>query len=86
MFTAAVQTLQQQYHTGGQARCKIILNNSPFHQLNGTSVLIRILQNASTSNEFISSKSQATAQCRQSETFCKELAKTDKLTTKDRQN
>ena len=54
------------------------LINRTFHQLRGPSVPIRILQNTSTSSEFISSKNQTIAQCRQSGTFCKELAKADK--------
>ena len=78
IFTAAGQTLQQQYPTGGQGRGKNEFINSTFHQLDGPSACISILQNTSTSSEFISSKNQATAQSRQSETFCKELAKTDK--------
>ena len=52
--------------------------NSTFHQLEGPSVSIRILQNSSTRSGFISGKNQATSQCRQSKTFCKELVKTDK--------
>ena len=78
MFTAADKTLKQQYPTGGQRRGKNEFVNSTFHQQDGPSVSIRILQNISTSSEFISGKNQATAQCRQSETFCKELAKADK--------
>ena len=78
IFTAAGQTLQQQYPTGGQGRGKNEFINSTFHQLDGPSACISILQNTSTSSEFISGKNQATAQSRQSETFCKELAKTDK--------
>ena len=70
---------QQQYPTGGQGRGKNeLFINSTFHQLDGPSACISILQNTSTSSEFISGKNQATAQSRQSETFCKELAKTDK--------
>ena len=78
IFTAAGQTLQQQYSTGGQGRGKNEFINSTFHQLDGTSACTSILQNTSTSGENISGKNQATAQSRQSETFCKELAKTDK--------
>ena len=79
MFTAAAQTLQQQYPTRGQRRGKNEIINSTFHhQLNRPSVSIRILQNTSTSSEFISGKNQATAQCRKNKTFCKELAKTGK--------
>ena len=78
MFTAAGQTLQQQYPTKGRGRGKNEFINSTSRQLDGSSVSIRILQNTSTSSEFISGKNQATAQCRQSETFCKELAKADK--------
>ena len=78
IFTAAGQTLQQQYPTGGQGRGKNEFINSTLHQLDGPSASISILQNTSTSSEFISSKNQATAQSRQSKTFCKELAKTDK--------
>ena len=48
--------------------------NSAFHQLDGRSACISILQNTCASSEFISGKNQATAQIRQSETFCKELA------------
>ena len=70
--------MQQQYPTGGQGRGKNEFINSTLHQLDGPSVCLSILQNTSTSSEFISSKNQATAQSRQSETFCKELAKTDK--------
>ena len=39
---------------------------------------ITILQNTSTSSEFISSENQLTFQCRLSKTFCKTLAKTEK--------
>ena len=77
-FTAAGQTLQQQYPTGEQGRGKNEFIDSTFHQLDEPSFCIRILQNTSTSSEFTSGKNQATAQSRQSETFCKELAKTDK--------
>ena len=77
-FTAAGQTLQQQYPTGEQGRGKDEFIDSTFHQLDEPSFCIRILQNTSTSSEFTSGKNQATAQSRQSETFCKELAKTDK--------
>ena len=77
IFTAAGQTLQQQYPTGGQGRGKNEFINSTFHQLEGPSACISILQNTSTSSKFISGKNQATAQSRQSETFCKELAKAD---------
>ena len=78
MFTAAGQTLQQQYPTGGQERGKNEFINSTFHQLDRPTVFIRILKKTSISSEFTSSKNQAIAQCRQSETFCNELAKTDK--------
>ena len=78
IFTAAGQTLQQQYPTGGQGRGKNEFINSTLHQLDGPSVCISILQNTSTSSEFIPGKNQATAQCKQTETFCKELAKADK--------
>ena len=78
MFTAADQTLQQQYATEGQGRGMNEFINSTFHQLHGPSVSIRILQNTSFCSEFIPGKDQATAQCRQGETFCKELGKTDK--------
>ena len=78
IFTAAGQTLQQKYPTGGQGRGKYKFINSTFHQLDGPSACISILQNTSTSSEFIPGKNQATAQSRQSETFCKELAKTGK--------
>ena len=77
IFTASDQTLQQQYPIGEQGRDKNELVNSTFHQLDGPSVCISILQSTSTSNEFIAGENQATAQSRQSETFCKELAKTD---------
>ena len=70
--------MQQQYPTGGQGRSKNEFINSTFHQLDGPSACTSILQNKFTSSEFISGKNQATAQSRQSETFCKELAKTDK--------
>ena len=78
IFTIAGQTLQKQYPTAGQGRCKNEFINSTFHQLDGPSACISILQNTSSSSEFIFGKNQATAQSRQSETFCKELAKTDK--------
>ena len=78
IFTASGQTLQQQYPIGEQGRVKNELIHSTFNQLDGPSVCISILQSTSTSNEFIPGKNQATAQSRQSETFCKELAKTDK--------
>ena len=72
--TAVGQTLQQQYPTGRQGRGKNEFINSTFHQLNGPSICIRILQNTSADSEFIFGKNQTTAQSRQSET----LAKTDK--------
>ena len=50
IFTAAGQTLQQQYPTGGQGRGKNEFINSTFHQLNRPSVCISILQNTSTSS------------------------------------
>ena len=78
IFKAAGQTLQQQYPTAGQGRCRNVFINSTFHQLNGPSACISILQNTSTSSEFISGKNQATDQSRQSEAFYKELVKTDK--------
>ena len=78
MFTCAGLTLQQQYPTGGQRRGKNEFINSTFHQLDVPSVCVRILQNTSTSSEFISGKNQVTAQSRHSETFYKELAQTDK--------
>ena len=78
VFKAAGKTLQQQNATGGQGRSMNEFINSTFHQLNGPSVCISILQNTSTSSEFISGKNQATAQSRQTETFCKGLAKTEK--------
>ena len=74
IFIAAGQTLQQQYPTGGQGRGKNEFINRTFHQLDGPSACISILQNTCASSEFISGKNQATAQIRQSETFCKELA------------
>ena len=74
-FTAAGQTLQQQYPTGGQGRGKNEFINSTFHQLDGPSVCIKIFQNTYTSSEFISGKTQATAQSRQSETFIKNWQK-----------
>ena len=55
MFTAAGQTLQQQYPAERQTRCKNKLINTTFHQLERPSASIRILQNTSTSSEFISS-------------------------------
>ena len=70
--------MQQQYPTGGQGRGKNEFINSTFHQLDGPSACISLLQNTSTSGENISGKNQATAQSRQSETFCKGLAKIDK--------
>ena len=77
MFIAAGQILQQQYPTRGQ-RSKNEFINSTFHQLDRPSVSITILQTTFTNSEFISSKNQATSQCKQSETFCNKLAKTDK--------
>ena len=74
IVTAVGQTLQQQYPTGRQGRGKNEFINSTFHQLNGPSICIRILQNTSADSEFIFGKNQTTAQSRQSET----LAKTDK--------
>ena len=70
IFTAAGQTLQQQYPTGGQGRGKNEFINSTLHQLDGPSVCLSILQNTSTSSEFISGKNKATSQSRQSKTFC----------------
>ena len=61
ILTAAGQTLQQQYRTGGQERGKNEFVNSTFHQLDGPSVCISILQNTSSSSEFISSKNLVTA-------------------------
>ena len=66
------------YLTGGQGRGKNEFVKSNFHQLDEPSVCISILQNTSTSSEFIPGKNQATAQSKQTETFCKELAKADK--------
>ena len=57
---------------------KNVFISSTSHQLDGPSVCISILQNTSTSSEFIPGKNQATAQSKQTETFCKELAKADK--------
>ena len=71
IFTAAGQTLQQQYPTRGQGRGNNEFINSTFHQLDGPSFCISILQNTSTSSKFISGKNQATAQSRQSEHFVK---------------
>ena len=70
MFTAAGQTFQQQYPTGGQAisKSKFIINI--FHQPQRLSVSIRISQDTFTSSGFISSENQAITQCRQSEKFC----------------
>lgn len=72
--------MQDQYTPGEQAKRKnkFVNINSTFHQLHRPSVFIRVLQNKSTSIEFTSSKNQPTAQCRQNEFFCKELAQTDK--------
>ena len=78
MFTTACQTLQQQYPTGEQEKGKNEFINNTFRQLDGSSVFISILQNIFRSSKFISNKNQATAQCRQCQTFCKELTKTDK--------
>ena len=78
IFKAPGRTLQQQYLTGGQGRGKNESLNSTFHQLDEPSVSMSILQSTSTSREFFSSKNQATTQSKQSETFYKELAKTDK--------
>ena len=64
--------------TGGQGRGQNEFVKSNFHQLDEPSVCISILQNTSTSSEFISGKHLATVQNRQSGTFCKELAKTGK--------
>ena len=72
-FTAAGKPLQQQNATGGQERSMNEFINSTFHQLNGPSVCISILQNTSTSSEFISDKNQAPLQSRQSEIFVKNL-------------
>ena len=74
IFTAVDQSLQQQYPTGGQGRGKDELINSTFHQVDEPSVCIIILRSTSTSSEFFSGKTQASAQSRQSETFCKESA------------
>ena len=71
IFTAAGQTLQQQYPTRGQGRGNNEFINSTFYQLDGPSFCISILQNTSTSSKFISDKNQATAQSRQSEHFVK---------------
>ena len=78
IFTAVDQSLQQQYLAGGQGRGKNEFINSTFHQVDEPSVCIIILRSTSTSSEFISGKNQATDQSRQSETFCKESAKTEK--------
>ena len=78
MFTCDGLTLQQQYPTGGQKRGKNEFINSTSHQLDVPSVCVRILQNTSTSSEFISGKNQVTPQNRHRETFYKELAQTDK--------
>ena len=78
MFTAAGQTLPQQYTSGGQANRKNKFINNAFHELHRPLVFIRILQNKSTSSDFTSSKNQPTAQSSQIELFSKELAQTDK--------
>ena len=75
---AADETLQQQYSTGRLGRAKNEFVNSTFYQLDEYFVSIIVFRNTSTSSEFISVKSQATAQCRQNETFWKELAKINK--------
>ena len=56
MFTAAGQTLQEQYPTGGQGRRKNEYINSAFHQLDRPFASIKVLKNTSTSREFISRK------------------------------
>ena len=73
IFTAAGQTLQQQYSTGGEGSGKNEFINSIFHEVDGPSACIRILQNTSTSSKFISGTNQATSQSRQSGTFVKHL-------------
>ena len=78
MFPATGQTVPQQYPAGRQVRGKNEFINNNFHQFPRSSVSIRVLQNIFFSSEFISRKNQATEQCRQSETFCKELPKSDK--------
>ena len=78
MLTAAGQTLPQQYTAGGQANRKNKFINNTLRELHRPPFLIRIMQNKSTSKGFTSSKNQPTAQCRQSELFSKELARTDK--------
>ena len=75
---AADKTLQQQYSTGRLGRPKNEFINSAFYQLDEYSVSIIVFQNTCTSSEFISVKCQATAQCRQNETFWKEMAKINK--------
>ena len=78
MLTVAGQTFPQQYTAGGQTNRKNKFINNTLHELHRPPVLIRILQNKSISKDFTSSKSQPTAQCRQSGLFSKELAQTDK--------
>ena len=62
--------LLAKYLTVGQGRGKNEFINSTFHQLDRPSVCLSILQNTSTSSEFISGKNKATSQSRQSKTFC----------------
>ena len=78
MLTSADETLPQLYTAGGQANRKNKFINNTLHELHRPPVLIRILQNKSTSKDFTSSKKQPTPECRQSDLFSKELAQTDK--------
>ena len=73
ILAAAFQTLQQQHPTEGQAKANNMFINSIFHHLHKLT-----LQNVSISSVFNSSKNEVTAQCRQSETFCKEFTLSDK--------
>ena len=63
MFTAAVQTLQQQYPVERKAKGKNKFIKNTFHQLHRPLVSIRILKNTSISREFIFNKNQAIAYC-----------------------
>ena len=79
IFKAACQTLQEQYPTEEKAKGRNMFINSTFRQLHKPTASIRILQHTSTSSGLVSRKNRATAPCRQSETFCKELAQIDKI-------
>ena len=57
-----------------EGKQRVRINLLITHSINS----ITILQNTSTSSEFISSENQLTFQCRLSKIFCKTLAKTEK--------